>query len=73
MYWSRLFIPTLREGERLLERAGYLRERSYLFLGLRSRRKIERIVREELDSIGAQEMGVFESQAIVALARALRS
>ncbi len=78
MYWSKLFIPTLREGANLLERAGYKRElsageRSYLFLGRRSQRRIERIVREELDAIGGQEVDVFEGRAMDVLARELRS
>jgi prolyl-tRNA synthetase len=78
MNWSKLFIPTLREGANLLERAAYMRELSageisYLFLGRRSQRKIDGIVREELEAIGAQEVGVFESPAMDALARELRS
>ena len=78
MHWSRLFIPTLREGDRLLERAGYTRglstgAPSHLFLGRKSLGKIERIVREELDSIGAQEVCVPESRAMADLARELRS
>ena len=69
MYWSKLFIPTLRENpaeaevvsHQLLLRAGYIRQLaagiySYLFLAQRSILKIERIVREEMDAIGAQEM-----------------
>ena len=69
MYWSKLFIPTLRENpaeaevvsHQLLLRAGYIRQLSagvysYLFLAQRSLLKIERIVREEMDAIGAQEM-----------------
>ncbi len=69
MRWSRLFIPTLREApaeaevasHRLLLRAGYVRQLSagfycYLYLAKRSLNKIERIVREEMDAIGAQEM-----------------
>ncbi len=68
MYWSKLFIPTLREdpaeaevaSHRLLLRAGYIRQLSagiynYLFLAQRSIRKIEQIVREEMDAIGGQE------------------
>ena len=68
MRWSQLFIPTLREtpaeaevvSHQLLLRAGYIRQLasgiySYLFLAKRSLLKIERIVREEMDSIGAQE------------------
>lgn len=69
MYWSRLFIPTLREvpaeaevaSHQLLLRAGYVRQLaagiySYLFLAQRSLLKIMKIVREEMDAIGAQEM-----------------
>ncbi len=68
MRWSRLFIPTLREtpaeaevvSHQLLLRAGYIRQLaaglySYLFLARRSLLKIERISREEMDAIGAQE------------------
>ena len=69
MRWSKLFIPTLREApadaevvsHKLLLRAGYVRQLSaglycYLYLAQRSLNKIERIVREEMDAIGAQEM-----------------
>ena len=69
MFWSKLFIPTLRENpaeaevvsHQLLLRAGYIRQLaagiySYLFLAQRSLLKITRIVREEMDAIGAQEM-----------------
>lgn len=69
MHWTKLFIPTLRENpaeaevvsHRLLLRAGYIRQLSagiysYLFLAQRSLLKITRIVREEMDAIGAQEM-----------------
>src|SRR5882762_6828381 len=69
MHWSRLFIPTLRENpaeaevvsHQLLLRAGYIRQLSagiysYLFLAQRSLLKITKIVREEIDAIGAQEM-----------------
>jgi len=64
MHWSKLFIPTLRPTLRddhpLLERAGYIRQLSpgiyiHLFLAQRSLLKITTIVREEMDSIGAQE------------------
>jgi prolyl-tRNA synthetase len=68
MRWSQLFIPTLREdpadaevpSHRLLLRAGYIRQLaagiySYLYLGQRSVLKISRIIREEMDRIGAQE------------------
>lgn len=69
MYWSKLFIPTLRDdpadaevaSHRLLLRAGYIRQLgagiyNYLFLAQRSLNKITAIVREEMDAIGAQEM-----------------
>ena len=69
MRWSTLFIPTLREdpaeaevaSHRLLLRAGYIRQLAagiynYLFPAQRSLLKIIRIVREEMDAIGAQEM-----------------
>ncbi|MFZ2756055.1 MAG: proline--tRNA ligase [Atopobiaceae bacterium] len=66
---SRLYAPTLKEdpseaelaSHRLLLRAGMIRKcasgvYSYLPLAWRSLRKIERIVREEMDATGAQEM-----------------
>jgi prolyl-tRNA synthetase len=66
---SSLFVRTLREdpadaevpSHRLLVRAGYIRRAapgiySWLPLGLRVLRNIERIVREEMDGIGAQEL-----------------
>lgn len=69
MLWSKLFIPTLREtpaeaeviSHQLLLRAGYVRQLAagiynYLFLAQRSLRKIQQIIREEMDAIGAQEM-----------------
>jgi prolyl-tRNA synthetase len=69
MLWSKLFIPTLRENPAeaevashlLLLRAGYIRQLaagiySYLFLAQRSLLKIQQIVRQEMDAIGAQEM-----------------
>ena len=68
MRWSKLFIPTLREvpaeaeapSHKLLLRAGYVRQIAsgiyvYLYLAQRSFLKITRIVREEMDAIGAQE------------------
>ena len=68
MLWSKLFVPTLRDNpaeaevasHRLLLRAGYIRQLSagiynYLFLAQRSILKITKIVREEMDAIGAQE------------------
>ncbi len=69
MLWSHLFIPTLRENpaeaevisHQLLLRAGYIRQLSagiysYLFLAQRSLLKIQQIVRQEMNAIGAQEM-----------------
>jgi prolyl-tRNA synthetase len=69
MLWSNLHIPTLRDtpaeaevaSHQLLLRAGYIRQLSagiysYLFLAQRSLLKIQRIVRREMDAIGAQEM-----------------
>jgi prolyl-tRNA synthetase len=66
---STLFLRTLREdpadaevpSHRLLVRAGYIRRAApgiytWLPLGLRVRAKIERIIREEMDAIGAQEV-----------------
>jgi len=68
MRWSRLFVPTLREAPAeaevashiLLLRAGYIRQLaagiySYLPLAQRVMNKIAKIVREEMDAIGAQE------------------
>ena len=68
MRWSQLFIPTLREdpagaeavSHRLLLRGGFVRQLtagiySYLPLAQKSLLKIIRIVREEMDAIGAQE------------------
>lgn len=69
MLWSQLFIPTLREtpaeaevvSHQLLLRAGYVRQLSagiynYLFLAQRSLRKIQTIIRQEMEAIGAQEV-----------------
>jgi prolyl-tRNA synthetase len=71
MLWSKLFIPTLREtpaeaevvSHQLLLRAGYIRQLSagiysYLFLAQRSLLKIQRIIREEMNAIGAQEVAL---------------
>src|SRR3954469_11429056 len=65
---SQLFLPTLRDApadaeavsHKLLVRAGYIRQVgaglwSFLPLGWRVHRKVEQIVREEMDAIGAQE------------------
>ena len=69
MRWSTTFIPTLKEdpadaevaSHKLLVRAGMIRQISrgiydYLPLALRAIRKIETIVREEMDRAGAQEL-----------------
>jgi prolyl-tRNA synthetase len=66
---SHLFVRTLRDdpvdaevpSHRLLVRAGYIRRAapgiySWLPLGFRVFRNVERIVREEMDAIGAQEV-----------------
>jgi prolyl-tRNA synthetase len=66
---SKLFARTLREdpadaevpSHRLLVRAGYIRRAApgiytWLPLGLRTLRKVEGIIREEMDAIGAQEL-----------------
>ncbi len=66
---SHLFVRTLRDdpadaevaSHRLLVRAGYIRRQApgifaWLPLGLRVRRKIEQVIREEMESIGGQEV-----------------
>jgi prolyl-tRNA synthetase len=66
-YWSKLFIPTLREApadaevasHKYLVRAGYIRQLaagiySFLFLGHRAMLKIANVVREEMDTIGQE-------------------
>ena len=66
---SRLYAPTLREvpaeaeviSHQLMLRAGFMRKAaggiySYLPLALRVLKKIETIVREEMDRAGAQEL-----------------
>ncbi len=68
---SHLFLRTLREdpadaevpSHKLLVRAGYVRRiapgvYSWLPLGLRVLREVERVVREEMDGIGAQEIAL---------------
>ncbi|MGW5238649.1 proline--tRNA ligase [Monashia sp. NPDC004114] len=69
LHMSSLFLRTLREdpadaevpSHKLLVRAGYIRRVSpgvytWLPLGLRVLRNVERIVREEMNAIGAQEL-----------------
>ncbi|HKU57468.1 MAG TPA: proline--tRNA ligase [Gaiellaceae bacterium] len=66
---SQLFLPTLREppadaeavSHKLLVRGGFIRQVAagvwtFLPLGWRVHRKVEQIVREEMDVIGSQEM-----------------
>ncbi len=66
---SQLFLPTLREdpadaeaaSHKLLVRGGFIRQVgagvwTFLPLGWRVHRKIEQIIREEMDAIGGQEM-----------------
>src|SRR5262245_20652199 len=65
---SKLFLPTLRDppadaeavSHKLLVRGGFIRQVgaglwSYTSLGWRIHRKVEQIIREEMDAIGAQE------------------
>lgn len=69
MLFSRMLLPTLKEdpaeaeavSHRLLLRAGMIRKLAsgiynYLPLGLRVLRKVENIVRQEMDRAGAQEV-----------------
>lgn len=69
MRYSKLFLPTLKEvpaeaevvSHQNMLRAGMIRKvasgvYSFLPLGLRSLRKVETIIREELDRAGAQEV-----------------
>jgi prolyl-tRNA synthetase len=69
MRWSQAFIPTLKEvpsdaeivSHQLLLRAGLIRKLAgglYTFLpmGVRVLRKVEAIVREEMNRAGAQEV-----------------
>jgi prolyl-tRNA synthetase len=72
MRYARCFIPTLREdpaearknpSHRLLLRAGYVRQvgagiYEFLPLGLRVLRRVEAIVREEMDRAGALEVAM---------------
>src|SRR5512147_132931 len=69
MKWTQTLIPTLREApadaeilsHKLLLRAGLIRKLAggvytFLPLGLRALRKVEQIVREEMDRAGAVEV-----------------
>jgi prolyl-tRNA synthetase len=66
---SQLFVRTLRDdpsdaevaSHRLLVRAGYIRRQApgvfaWLPLGLKVRRKVEQVIREEMGAFGAQEV-----------------
>src|SRR5215213_9364063 len=66
---SQLFLPTLRDdpadaeavSHKLLARGGFIRQVSagvwtFMPLGWRVHKRIEQIIREEMDAIGAQEM-----------------
>ena len=68
---SRTLLPTLKDppadaeaiSHKLLVRAGMVRQMgtglwTYLPAGWRSHRKVEQIIREEMDGIGAQEMSM---------------
>ena len=69
MYFSKMFLPTIREvpaeaeiiSHKLMLRAGLIRKLasgiySFLPLGLRALKKVEQVVREEMDRAGAQEL-----------------
>jgi prolyl-tRNA synthetase len=69
MRWSKLYLPTYKESpseaeipsHKLMIRAGMIRKLTagvytFLPLGFRVLKKIERIVREEMDGIGCQEI-----------------
>lgn len=69
MLWSKSLIPTLKEApaeaeaisHKLMLRAGLIRKLtsgvySYLPLGLKVLNKIEQIIREEMNRVGAQEL-----------------
>jgi prolyl-tRNA synthetase len=71
MFFSKFFIPTLREAPAeaeavshiLMLRAGYVRQLAaglyiYLPLAWRVMNRIQKIIREEMDAIGAQEISM---------------
>ncbi len=71
MFWTKTFIPTMKETPEgaeipshvLMVRAGLINQvmagaYTYLPLGLRSLKKAEQIVREEMDAAGAIEMAM---------------
>ena len=69
MLFSKLFIPTMKEvpkeaeviSHKLMLRAGYIRRLAsgiytWLPIGLKSLKKVEQIIREEMNKKGAQEI-----------------
>ncbi len=69
MFWSKIFLPTLKDNpqdaevisHQLMLRSGMIRRVTsgiyiWLPLGLRVLRKVENIVREEMNNSGAQEV-----------------
>ena len=69
MFWSKVFLPTLKDtpqdaeviSHQLMLRSGMIRRVSsgiytWLPIGLKVLRKVENIVREEMDASGAQEV-----------------
>ena len=69
MFWTKIFIPTLKDtpqdaevvSHQLMLRAGLIRKvasgiYTWLPLGLRVLRKVESIVRNEMNASGAQEV-----------------
>ena len=69
MFWSKFFLPTLKDtpqdaeviSHQLMLRAGMIRRvtsgiYTWLPIGLKVLRKVENIVREEMDASGAQEV-----------------
>ena len=69
MFWSKIFLPTLKDSpqdaeiisHKLMLRSGMIRRvtsgiYTWLPLGLRVLRKVENIVREEMNTSGAQEV-----------------
>ncbi len=69
MFWSKVFLPTLKDtpqdaeviSHQLMLRSGMIRRvtsgiYTWLPIGLKVLRKVENIVREEMDASGAQEV-----------------
>ncbi len=80
-YWSKTFIPTLRDNpagpvsaaHKLLIRAGYARPAGFLPLGVRALANIEAIAREELAKLGAEELHFPTHTAIPAMRELARA